>query len=77
MVATHRFTWVPSETMEPCSFHFPSARFPCPVDTSRGFGHPMRRVMLAGAREQYIDGLTRFRNEGDNGVSAWGESGDH
>jgi Fic family protein len=32
---------------------------------------PPISVVFAGAREQYIDGLTRFRNEGDSGVSAW------
>jgi Fic family protein len=32
---------------------------------------PPISVVFAGAREQYIDGLTRFRNDGDEGVLAW------
>ncbi|MFN7798403.1 Fic family protein, partial [Gemmatimonas sp.] len=32
---------------------------------------PPISVVFAGAREQYIDGLTRFRNDGDDGVRAW------
>ena len=32
---------------------------------------PPISVVFAGARTEYIDGLTRFRNDGDNGVLAW------
>lgn len=32
---------------------------------------PPISVVFAGARAQYIDGLTRFRNDGDDGVLAW------
>jgi Fic family protein len=32
---------------------------------------PPISVVFAGARKQYIDGLTRFRNDGDDGVRAW------
>jgi Fic family protein len=32
---------------------------------------PPISVVFAGARAQYIDGLTRFRNDGDEGVLAW------
>jgi Fic family protein len=32
---------------------------------------PPISVVFAGARDKYIDGLTRFRNEGDDGVLAW------
>jgi Fic family protein len=32
---------------------------------------PPISVVFAGARENYIDGLTRFRNNGDDGVLAW------
>lgn len=40
----------------------------------RGIAHdfvPPISVVFAGAREQYIAGLTRFRNDGDDGVLAW------
>jgi Fic family protein len=32
---------------------------------------PPISVVFAGARAEYIDGLTRFRNDGDDGVLAW------
>lgn len=32
---------------------------------------PPISVVFAGARAEYIDGLTRFRNDGDEGVLAW------
>jgi Fic family protein len=32
---------------------------------------PPISVLFAGAREQYIDGLTRFRSDGSDGVIAW------
>lgn len=37
---------------------------------AREFVSPIS-VVFAGARAEYIDGLTRFRNDGDEGVLAW------
>jgi Fic family protein len=37
---------------------------------ARDFVPPIS-VVFAGARARYIDGLTRFRDEGDAGVNAW------
>lgn len=37
---------------------------------ARAFVPPIS-VVFAGARKPYIDGLTRFRNDGDDGVLAW------